>query len=73
MYRIKNLSEYLSVAGLYPGEDKIIKSLTPDIIKLRNLFLIRLAKVKEKTYKNKHKKKAEVTINGRNNNPKELC
>lgn len=47
LYRIKNKSGYLTLAGLYPGKSRNIHEITPEIKKLRELGLLSITEIKK--------------------------
>lgn len=47
MYKITNISRFLSLVGLYPGESKNIKKIDDNIKELYNKQLISITKVED--------------------------
>lgn len=67
MYKIHNISGYYTVAGLYPGNTKIISELSQELVKLEREGLIfiekcdeqKQTKSKKDVIKNDNKEKQE--------------
>lgn len=64
MYEIRNISRYLKIAGLYPGETKKIPVLDDNLMHLSNQNLILIRKIVET--KRKAKEEEEISNSTRN-------
>lgn len=65
MYKIKNISRFLMLTGLYPGESKNVSELDSSLLELYHKQLISVTKVKEQPVirKKKLEEKDEETLN----------
>lgn len=64
MYRIKNISKTLTIAGLYPGDDIVVKQLSDfnDINKLLHKGLISVINITEIQQQQKKNQKTTFDI-----------
>ncbi len=46
-YKIRNISGYLSIAGLFPGKNKIVNRLDTELCKLKSEGLLEITKIIE--------------------------
>lgn len=46
-YKIRNISGYLSIAGLFPGKHKIVNKLDTELCKLKSEGLLEIIKIIE--------------------------
>lgn len=46
-YKIRNISGYLSIAGLFPGKSKIVNKLSTEMCKLKSEGLLEITKIIE--------------------------
>lgn len=61
-YKIKNTSRYLAIAGLYPGETKIINSITSQHTELRSKGLLSIEEITKESKNTTKENKDDTTI-----------
>lgn len=62
MYEIINISGYLSVAGLYPGESKRVKTLDSSLKQLYKNKLVFINEIVKKDNKSNKSQKENIKI-----------